>query len=425
MLNTHKNNLLVDQAMVEELHGVKPEQIVDYLAIMGDKSDNIPGIPGFGPKTAASLLQEYGSLEKILCSLDEMDNQKRADKIKAHIEDARMSKKLATLILDVPFPTEEEFYHGKSPDIETLNAFYREMNFNTLLKELGQEQITPPEEKNTFEETVSYKIIDMEEELKLLVKKLNKEPSLCVDTETDQLAPMTARLVGVGFCATPKEGYYVPTNGKLGLKKVVDALKPLLESPHTAFYGHNIKYDLHILKNHGIHLNNIGFDTMIASYLLAPQNNRHGLDLITLEKFGKIKTPIKDLIGSGKKEISMAEVPIEVVGPYCCEDVDYTCRLKELFEVAIEKEGLSDVLHKIELPLIPILVSMGAVRNVSSERQTRHDVRNIKGKALPPRKRDPHLSGGTLQYQISKTTRRNSLRKTPNKYKRKEKKYPC
>ncbi len=358
MLNTHKNNLLVDRAKVEELHGVKPEQIVDYLAIMGDKSDNIPGIPGFGPKTAASLLQEYGSLEKVLCSLDEMPNQKRAEKIKTHIEDARISKRLATLILDVPFPTDESFYHERSPDLETLNALYREMNFSTLLKELRQEQIIAPEEKGEVEEKVSYNIIDTEDTLKTLIEKLNREPSICIDTETDQLAPMAARLVGVGFCATPKEAYYVPTNGKLGLAKVVDALKPLLESPNIAFYGHNLKYDIHILKNHGIHLNNIGFDTMIASYLLAPQNNRHGLDYIALKKFGKIKTPIKDLIGSGKKEKSMAEVPIEEVGPYCCEDVDFTCRLKELFEIAIEKEGLSDVLYKIELPLIPVLVDM-------------------------------------------------------------------
>ncbi|QVL57895.1 MAG: DNA polymerase I [Simkaniaceae bacterium] len=358
MVNTHKNNLLIDRAKVEEMHGVKPEQIVDYLAIMGDKADNIPGIPGFGPKTAASLLKEYGSLERILCSLDEMQNQKRAEKIKAHVEDARISKKLATLILDVPYPEEETFYHVKPPNLEALNNLYREMNFNTLLKELGQEQIIVPDEKKGFKETLSYKIIDSEDELKTLIEKLNKEPSICIDTETDQLSPMAARLVGVGFCVNSNEAWYIPTNGMLGLDKVIDAVKPLIESPHNAFYGHNIKYDIHILKNHGIHLHNIGFDTMVASHLLAPQNNRHGLDLITLEKFGKVKTPIKDLIGSGKKAISMLDVPIDEVGPYCCEDVDYTCRLKELFEKEIEKEGLSEVLYKIELPLIPVLVDM-------------------------------------------------------------------
>ncbi len=358
MVNTHKNNLLIDRAKVEEIHGVKPDQIVDYLAIMGDKSDNIPGIPGFGPKTAATLLKEYGTLEQILASLDEMENQKRADKIRAHTEDARISKKLATLILDVPYPEEEDFYHIKPPNIEALNALYREMNFNTLLKELGQEQVLPPEEKEEEEETLSYHIIDSEGELKSLVEKLSKEPSICIDTETDQLSPMAARLVGVGFCINPQEAWYIPTNGALGLDKVVQALKPLIESPHTAFYGHNIKYDIHILKNHGIQLHNIGFDTMIASYLLAPQKNRHGLDTITLEKFGKIKTPIKELIGSGKKEISMVDVPIEKVGPYCCADVDYTCRLKTLFEKEIENESLTEVLYKIELPLISVLVDM-------------------------------------------------------------------
>lgn len=358
MLNTHKDNLLIDRLKVEEIHGVKPEQIVDYLAIMGDKSDNIPGIPGFGPKTAASLLKEYGTLEQVLCSVDEMSNQKRAEKIKAHAEDARISKKLASLILDVPYPQEEQFYFVKSHNLEALNTLYREMNFNTLLKELGQEQIIAPEEEAPIEETIAYTIVDNESELKSLIASLQKEPFVCFDTETDQLSPMNAQMVGIGFCVEKGKAWYVPTNGTLGLEPVLTHIKPLLESPHTAFYGHNVKYDIHVLKNHGIHLHNIGFDTMVASYLLAPQNNRHGLDTIALEKFGKVKTPIKDLIGSGKKEISMRNVPIDEVGPYCCEDVDYTCRLKDLFENEIEVEGLSDVFYQIELPLIPVLVDM-------------------------------------------------------------------
>ncbi len=349
MLNTHKDNLLVDRKKVEELHGVKPEQIVDYLAIMGDKSDNIPGIPGFGPKTAASLLQEYGTLENMLGSLDTMQNQKRAEKIRAHVEDARMSQKLAQLIVDVPYPIEEKFYHIKDSNIEELRAFYQEKNFNTLLRELGEVPV---------EETLSYTIIDSEDGLNALIAKLEKEGAVCVDTETSTLAPMEAQMVGVGFAVHPKEGWYVPTNGKLGLHKVLEKIKPLLENPAIGFYGHNIKYDIHVFKNHGIELKNIAFDTMIASYLLSPQNNRHGLDTLALEKFGKVKTPIKDLIGSGKNEKSMLEVPIEEVGPYCCEDVDYTCRLKELFEKELAKGRLSDVLYQIELPLVPILVRM-------------------------------------------------------------------
>lgn len=353
MLNTNKGNLLINREKVEEIHGVKPDQIVDYLAIMGDKSDNIPGIPGFGPKTAASLLQEYGTLENLLNNLDGMANQKRAEKIRAHESDARISQKLAKLIPDVPYPTEEDFYHFKSPNIGALEALYREMNFNTLLQELER----PPEVKLEKEE-LSYHIVDTEEELDALIKKLEQEKSVCIDTETDQLAPMAARMVGVGFCIAPFVAWYVPTNGKLGIDVVVSKLKPLLENPNIAFYGHNIKYDFHIFKNHGITLKTIGFDTMIASYLCAPQKNRHGLDLLSLEKFGKIKNPIKDLIGSGKNEKSMRDVPMEDVGSYCCEDVDYTCRLKALFEKELEEKGLSNMLLEIELPLIPVLVSM-------------------------------------------------------------------
>lgn len=352
MLNTHKDNLLIDREKVEEIHGVKPEQIVDFLAIMGDKSDNIPGIPGFGPKTAASLLQEYGTLENLLSSLDGMVNQKRAEKIRTHESDARISQKLASLILDVPFPTKEEFYHIKPPDVGALEVLYRDMNFNTLLQELD----TPMEVKEEIE--TSYTIVDEEGALKTLIEELETCKSICVDTETDQLSPMAARMVGVGFCVEPGKAWYVPTNGDLGVDTVIQHIKPLLENPDISFYGHNIKYDLHIFKNYGIYLKTIGFDTMIASYLCAPQNNRHGLDLLTLEKFGKVKTPIKKLIGSGKNERSMRDVPIEDVGPYCCEDVDYTCRLKELLEKEVEEEGLQAILTEVELPLIPVLVSM-------------------------------------------------------------------
>ncbi|MCB1107630.1 MAG: DNA polymerase I [Chlamydiia bacterium] len=353
MLNTHKNNLLIDRHKVEELHGVKPEQIVDYLAIMGDKSDNIPGIPGFGPKTAASLLQEYGTLENLLNNLDGMDNKKRAEKIRAHEADARISQKLAQLILDVPYPKEESFYQMKLPDIQSLDLLYREMNFKTLLQELEV-----PQEEVEEEDETTYHIVDTKEELHALIKTLEASPSICVDTETDQLSPMAARMVGIGFSIAPKEGWYIPTNGKLGLDYVIKAIKPLLENQNLSFYGHNIKYDLHIFKNHGIELKNIGFDTMIASYLCNPQNNRHNLDLLALEKFGKTKTSIKELIGSGKNEISMREVSIEKVGPYCCEDVDYTCRLKQLYEKELSDQGLLEVFNHIEIPLIPVLVDM-------------------------------------------------------------------
>ena len=352
MLNTHKNNLLITPEKVEEIHGVKPDQIVDYLAIMGDSSDNIPGIPGFGPKTAATLLKAHGSLDAILNNLDQLSNQKWAEKIRAHKEEAKISQKLASLFDDVPFPEDLHFYQIKPPQLPALQKLYETMNFNTLLSEL---ELPLPQQE---EELVSYTILDSEEEVLELINHLMQEQEICIDTETDQLFPMAAKLVGIGLCTSPARAWYLPTNGALGLERILELIKPLLENPSIAFYGHNIKYDLHIFKNHGIEIRSIGFDTMIASYLCNPQKNRHSLDALSLEKFGKTKTAITSLIGSGKQEISMREVPIEKVGHYCCEDVDYTCRLKALFEKEILSEGLSKVLQEIELPLIPVLVAM-------------------------------------------------------------------
>ncbi|NRA89770.1 MAG: DNA polymerase I [Simkaniaceae bacterium] len=353
MVHTHKDNLLIDRDKVFEIHGVKPEQIVDYLAIIGDKSDNIPGIPGLGPKAASDLLREYGTLENIFAHLDSMKNQKRAEKIKAYEADAKMSQKLAQLILDVTYPTDEGFYHLKPQDLGSLEKLYHDMNFSTLLQELEK-----PAKEKVADEIVSYHIVDTEEELKTLIQMLEKETSICIDTETDELTPTKAKLVGVGFCVEERKAWYVPTNGTLGLETALKYIKPFLEKGNVSFYGHNIKYDLHIFKNHGIDLKSIDFDTMVASYLCTPQNNRHGLDLLTLEKFGKVKTPIRELIGSGKNQISMREVPIEKVGPYCCEDVDYTCRLKALLEKELKEMELYEMLINVELPLIPVLCSM-------------------------------------------------------------------
>ena len=357
MINTHKNNLLIDAKKVEEIYGVKPSQIVDYLSIVGDTADNIPGIPGFGPKTARALLKEYQTVENLLENLDDFKNQKQADKIRLHKKELRLSQKLAQLILEVPFSKDETFFKIKEPHLEKLKAFYKEMNFSTLLKELpsSQEEKVSEKEKSC---PPQYKIIDEPSSFNQLIEELSHQKVIAIDTETTQLEPTEACLVGIGFCYEKNRAYYVPTNGKLGLDLVLKKLRPLLENQRIGFVGHNIKYDLHILLNHKIEVKTVVFDTMIASYLLNPQNNRHGLDLLTLEKFGKVKTPIKTLIGSGKNQKSMRDIPIEKVGIYCCEDVDYTYRLKEIFNSEIEKARLQNIFYDIELPLIFVLIAM-------------------------------------------------------------------
>lgn len=356
LLHVHKDNLVVDAAKVKEIFGVKPEQIVDYLAIVGDTSDNIPGLSGFGPKTAAALLEEFGTLENLLAHPEKVAGAKKQETIRSEKELALMSKKLATLNLHVDFPKNEEFFKLKKPDLEKLKAFYHEMHFLTLLRELGEE---PGQESAVEKEgPVHYHLIQSEEELSALIDKLSREKEICIDTETTDVRPMFAEIVGIGLGVQPHEAWYIPTNGNIFFARVVELLKPLIENPEIGFIGHHLKYDLHVLQNVGIFLRRIAFDTLIASYLISPQSQRHNLDTLSLEKFGKVKIPIEALIGKGKKQISMASVPLQEISSYCCEDVDFTLRLKKLFQKELEKTGVKELFEKMEIPLIPVLARM-------------------------------------------------------------------
>ena len=358
IINPHKDNLLIDRKMVKELFGVKPEQMIDLLAMMGDASDNIPGLEGFGPKTAAALLNEFETLENILDHPEKLSGKKKETVINGR-EIALMSKKLATIQTDIDFPHDEAFFHLKAPDLEKVKAFYHEMRFMSLLKELGVDEEAPAK-SHLKEDTreAHYHLVDNEKHLIDLIERLEKEKEICIDTETTDIRPMLARAVGIGLGVHTHEAWYIPFNGNLGRERVLSALKPLLENPHIGFYGHNMKYDLHVLLNEGISIKDISFDTILASYLISPQTQRHSLDHLSLEKFGKVKIPIEDLIGKGKKQISMADVPLEKITAYCCEDVDYTVRLKKLFEKELEKLELIPVFQYVELPLIPILTEM-------------------------------------------------------------------
>lgn len=358
IINPHKDNLLIDKKQVKELFGVKPEQMIDLLAMMGDASDNIPGLEGFGPKTAAALLNEFETLEYILDHPDKLSGKKKETVINGK-DVALMSKKLATIQIDIDFPHEEKFFHLSAPDLEKVKAFYHEMRFMSLLRELGEDQQAPAKSlpKEDLRPT-HYHLVDDEKTLISLIQRLEKEKEICIDTETTDINPMRASFVGIGLGAHTHEAWYVPLNGNLSKDKVISALKPLLQNSHIGFFGHNVKYDLHILLNEGIAVKKIAFDTILASYLISPQTQRHSLDLLSLEKFGKVKIPIEDLIGKGKKQISMAEVPLEKISNYCCEDVDYTLRLKDLFEKELKDLDLNSVFTHIELPLIPILTQM-------------------------------------------------------------------
>jgi DNA polymerase-1 len=207
-------------------------------------------------------------------------------------------------------------------------------------------------------EIVEYGFIDDEQTLIDLVSLLSKEKAISIDTETTGLRPLEADLVGIGLGIQSKQAWYIPVNQSIGLERVIELLTPLFENPQIYFYGHNIKYDLHILQSHGVKNLNLCFDTLLASYLLNSHSRQHSLDYLALEIFDKVKIPIEDLIGKGKNQITMADVPLEKITRYCCEDVDYTVRLKELLAPQIEERGMHALYYNLELPLLSILAKM-------------------------------------------------------------------
>jgi DNA polymerase I len=358
IIHPHKANLLVDRNRVKELFNVYPEQMVDYLAMTGDASDNIPGIEGFGPKTASALLNTLGTLQEVLDNPEKLSGKKREAVIKSR-EIALISKKLATIDTGIAFPHDEKFFHLKTPSLERVKEFYQQMHFLSLLKELGVEE-EPSLQPNALEAHLQYNaiLVDDEAQLKQLLSRLGEEKEICVDTETTSVHWMLADIVGIGLGTDAKEAWYIPFNATLCKDKALALLKPLLENPHIGLIGHHIKYDLHILLNEGIALKNITFDTLLASYLISPQTQRHNLDDLSLEKFGKNKIPIENLIGKGKKQITMDAVPLKEITAYCCEDIHCTLRLKTLFEKELKTLGLQQLFEQIELPLIPILARM-------------------------------------------------------------------
>ena len=341
MLHLHKENLLVDAEKVKELFGVRPDQILDLLSMMGDASDNIPGLEGFGPKTAASLLQEFGTLDHILAHPEKVKGEKKQEVLRSQKEIALMSRELATLDTRIEIPKEEEFYRLKPPNKLKLIDFFHQMNFNSLLREMsaGESPKNPNREKRKPAIPISTFIIwwiQIPNSSSSSTASLIS-PKVGIDTETTSENPFLAELVGIGFCIAPGEAWYVPPTGNWE-KKVFDALREFFAKAKGSFFGHNLKYDLHVLENIGIPLKKISFDTLLASYLLDPQNRRHNLDELALVKFKKVKIPLESLIGKGKSTITMREVPVEKVKEYCCEDIDYTTRLKELFEEELEEE---------------------------------------------------------------------------------------
>lgn len=351
LVHAHKNNQLVDKNSVMELFGVRPDQIVDYLSLIGDASDNIPGVAGIGPKTASDLLSQHNTLEAILEIAPTLGG-KKGILIQEGKEKALLSKQLASLNTSIPLPQDISLYKISCPDEKKLIQFYQEHNLSSLIKKQAAalEEVLPLEKE--------YKMISSLEELNTLLFLLQKKTSICFNTEATTLRPMEGSLIGIGLGYMPGRAYYIPLNGNLPRQTVLTFLETLFSTKNISFYGHNIKHDLHILTNEGISLPKIDFDTTLASYLLTPHNPKHELEDLCSTYFSHTKISLETLIGKGKSQIPLQQVPIDRVSEYCCEGIDYTIQLKELLTKKLEEKNLLTVLLTIELPLLPVLFHM-------------------------------------------------------------------
>lgn len=341
MIDTYKDNLKIGPEQVQEKFGVPPALIVDYLALLGDASDNIPGVPGIGPKTAASLLNTAGSLEALF-EHHELIPAKKREHILEHKDAALVSKKLATLQTDISFPEEELFYQIKPPLTEELISFYTTMQFHSLIREMAPKTQSPSP-------SIKFTIVD---DIKALIDTLKNEKALAISCLTTTDLPMTADLLGIGL-GTEENIWYIPFE-----EGCEEALKPLFENPHLEFFGHNIKFDYHVLKNKGLLLKNIQFDTLLASYILNSHNRNHSLAELALEHFGIVKTDLASLTGKGKSQIAVKDISQDKLASFCSETIDFILRLKHLFAPQLVERGFTKLYYELELPLLKVLAEM-------------------------------------------------------------------
>jgi DNA polymerase-1 len=347
----------LDRAGVKAKFDVLPEQIVDYLALVGDSSDNIPGVPKVGPKTAAKWLNEYGSLDRIVAHAKDIAG-KVGESLRDNLETLELSRKLATIRRDLELPLKTAQLARKPPDVDSLSALYRRLEMNSLLRQLtGTPASAPPRE---------YETITTEKQLASWMAALNKAPLFAFDTETTSLDYMQAEIVGLSFCIKPGHAAYLPlahdypgAPDQLDRKKTLAKLKPLLEDPKRPKVGHHLKYDAHVLLNKSISLAGMRFDSMLESYVLNSTATRHDMDSCAKLYLGVDTIKYEDVAGKGAKQITFNQVALEQASTYAAEDADVTLQLHQLLHTELEKvPALLEVYESIEQPLVPVLLEM-------------------------------------------------------------------
>jgi len=351
--------IVFDEKTVRKTFGVPPDKVVDVLSLWGDPSDNIPGVPGVGEKTAKTLIAEHGSLAAILQNPDRIKNIRIREAVKKNLDKIELSRKLATIecALDVDF--DPDALRVEEPDKAALARLFTELEFSSLAASLGAPASSPGKPAR------DYRTIFDEKELRDLVARIKKEKSVSLDTETDHISPTRARLVGMSFALEPGQAYYLPLRHdylgappQIRVARAFDLLRPVLEDPDIRKIGQNIKYDLIVLRREGLDLAGVDEDTMILSYLLEPNWGRHNLDRLAAAYLQETAIPYQEVVGKGKNEITMNRAPVEAVTPYSCQDADFALSIARILRPRLEKENLAGLYRDLERPLIPILAEM-------------------------------------------------------------------
>ncbi len=398
MHDVHTDALMTAERLKEE-KGITPSQVIDLLALMGDTADNVPGVPGIGPKTAAQLIGQFGTLEGVIeatGSKHKLMTPKRRENILATAEKLPLSKTLVTLRTDTPTPFDLDSSAIGSLDLTKLPPLMRELGFRrhettvkTLLGDDSEANPAPTESTPTAtkaprpetgglfdalddspERSTSagdYHAVSTRAQLESLCKDLTAagraKRVIAFDTETTSVHAMRAELVGLSFSIAPGRGWYIPVRSPepethLDEKTVLDALRPILESPDISKTAHNMKYDMLVLRRAGMHMHGATDDTMIASFVLDTSRSSHSLNALALAELQHTCTPISDLIGTGAHQKRFDQVPVEIASPYAAEDADIALQLRERLVPQVEKEGLGPLYHTLEMPLVEVLAEL-------------------------------------------------------------------
>jgi DNA polymerase-1 len=361
LMNTMNGESFNDDTVMKKF-GVRPDQIIDYLGLVGDTSDNIPGVPKVGPKTAAKWLAEYGTIDGLIENAEQIKG-KVGESLREHLDQLRLSRELATIDCDVPLEFAPEQLKREPPDLDGLREIYRRLDFNNLLRSLPESDASDAAAAADETPDTHYDIVLEQAQLDRWLEKLDQAERFAFDTETTSLDYMAAQIVGVSFAVTAGEAAYVPLAHRyegapqqLDRAKVLAALKPMLEDPGREKIGHHIKYDAHVLRNHGIALAGMAYDTMLESYVLNSTATRHDMDSVARRYLGRETIHYEDVAGKGAKQLRFDDIDIEVAGPYAAEDADITLALHETLWPQLGAEpALKAIYCDIEQPLIEVL----------------------------------------------------------------------